>query len=56
MNFNKELLKKAGVYVAVFICGYAARYGVNYFQAKQKAQSYIFFNLVISCIPSTKSL
>ena len=45
MNFNKKLLKKAGVYVAVFICGYAARYGVKYFQAKQKAQSYIFNDL-----------
>lgn len=30
--------------MAIFICGYAVRYGVDYFQIKQKAKSYIFFN------------
>ena len=42
MTFNKALLKKTGVYVAIFICGYAIKYSVDFFHAKQKAQSYIF--------------
>ena len=30
--------------MAIFICGYAIKYSVDFFHAKQKAQSYIFFN------------